>query len=45
LVDVVGNKYNRAVFYKGDLFHASLDYFGRDLQDGRLFQTFFFNTK
>ena len=45
LVDVVGNKYNRAVFYKGDLFHASLDYFGRALYDGRLFQTFFFNTK
>jgi len=44
-VDTVGNKYNRAVFYKGDLFHASLDYFGKDLQDGRLFQTFFFNTK
>ena len=45
LIDQVGNKYNRAVFYKGDLFHASMDYFGRDLQDGRLFQTFFFNTK
>lgn len=45
LVDVVGNKYNRAVFYKGDLFHASLDYFGKDINDGRLFQTFFFNTK
>tara|TARA_Y100000287_G_C14043867_1_gene267687 strand:- start:9 stop:584 length:576 start_codon:yes stop_codon:yes gene_type:complete len=44
-VDTVGNKYNRAVFYKGDLFHASLDYFGHDLYDGRLFQTFFFNTK
>jgi len=45
LIDMVGNKFNRAVFYKGDLFHASMDYFGRDLQDGRLFQTFFFNTK
>lgn len=45
LVDVVGNKYNRAVFYKGDLFHASLDYFGRSLYNARLFQTFFFNTK
>ncbi len=45
LVDVVGNKYNRAVFYKGDLFHASLDYFGKNMHDGRLFQTFFFNTK
>lgn len=45
LVDVVGNKYNRAVFYKGDLFHASLDYFGKSLHNARLFQTFFFNTK
>ena len=45
LIDQVGNKYNRAVFYRGDLFHASMDYFGKDLQDGRLFQTFFFNTK
>ena len=45
LIDQVGNKYNRAVFYKGDLFHASMDYFGRDIHDGRLFQTFFFNTK
>ena len=25
LIDQVGNKYNRAVFYKGDLFHASMD--------------------
>ena len=45
LIDQVRNKYNRAVFYRGDLFHASMDYFGKDLQDGRLFQTFFFNTK
>jgi|TARA_B110000908_G_scaffold172432_1_gene239756 hypothetical protein len=45
LIDQVGNKYNRAVFYRGDLFHASMDYFGKDMHDGRLFQTFFFNTK
>ena len=44
LIDQVGNKYNRAVFYKGDLFHASMDYFGNDKNNGRLFQTFFFNT-
>lgn len=43
--DVVGNKYNRLVIYRGDLFHASLDYFGNDLSNGRLFQTFFFNTE
>ena len=45
LIDQVGNKYNRAVFYRGDLFHASMDYFGKNMRDGRLFQTFFFNTK
>ena len=45
VVDRVGNVYNRLVLYHGDLFHASLDYFGRDINDGRLFQTFFFNTK
>ena len=42
---MVGNVYNRLVLYRGDLFHRSLDYFGKDKNDGRLFQTFFFNTK
>lgn len=45
LMDVVGNVYNRLVIYRGDLFHMSLDYFGSDRYDGRLFQTFFFNTE
>ena len=40
----VGNIFNRLVIYNGDYFHTSLDYFGRDKYDGRLFQTFFFNT-
>ena len=44
LFDVVGNRYNRLVIYRADLFHASLDYFGSTPEDGRLFQTFFFNT-
>jgi hypothetical protein len=44
LFDRIGNKYNRLIIYRGDLFHASLDYFGDNLQNGRLFQTFFFNT-
>ncbi len=44
MIDRVGNKYNRLVIYRGDLFHAALDYFGSDRNDGRLFQTFFFNT-
>lgn len=45
LFDTIGNKYNRLVIYRGDLFHASLDYFGDSLENGRLFQTFFFNTE
>ena len=45
LVDRIGNVYNRLILYRGDLFHSSLDYFGRDKEDGRLFQTFFFNTE
>jgi hypothetical protein len=45
MVDVVANKFNRLVLYRGDLFHSSLDYFGTDKYDGRLFQTFFFNTE
>lgn len=45
LFDRIGNKYNRLIIYRGDLFHASLDYFGSTPYDGRLFQTFFFNTE
>lgn len=45
LFDVIGNKYNRLVIYRGDLFHASLDYFGDRRENCRLFQTFFFNTE
>jgi hypothetical protein len=43
--DRVGNKYNRLIIYRGDLYHASLDYFGNSNETGRLFQTFFFNTE
>jgi hypothetical protein len=45
MVDRIGNVYNRLIIYRGDLFHVSLDYFGKDINDGRLFQTFFFNTE
>ena len=45
MTDRLANVYNRLVIYRGDYFHASLDYFGRDQYDGRLFQTFFFNTE
>ena len=37
--------YNRLILYKGDMFHTSLKYFGTDKYDGRLFQTFFFDTE
>lgn len=45
MTNFVGNVYNRLILYRGDMFHTSLDYFGRDLYDGRLFQTFFFDTE
>lgn len=45
LFDKIGNKYNRLILYRGDLFHASIDYFGDNKMNGRLFQTFFFNTE
>jgi hypothetical protein len=45
LFDRIGNKYNRLILYRGDLFHASLDYFGDKPENCRLFQTFFFDTE
>jgi len=45
LVDVIGNKYNRLVLYRSNMFHSSMNYFGSGPEDGRLFQLFFFNTE
>lgn len=45
LTDVVSNKFNRLILYDATLFHKSMDYFGKNLYDGRLFQVFFFNTQ
>lgn len=45
VVDRVSNVFNRLVMYRGDQYHMSQDYFGSNLQDGRLFQTFFLNTE
>lgn len=45
MVDRIGNVYNRLVLYRGDIYHTSLDYFGSNIQDGRLFQVFFLNTE
>ena len=45
MTDYVANKYNRIVMYRGNMYHASVDYFGDNPQNGRLFQTFFFDTE
>lgn len=45
MVDRFGNVFNRLIMYRGNNFHVSLDYFGNDINDGRLFQVFFFNTE
>lgn len=45
VVDRVSNVYNRLVMYRGDNYHMSQDYFGTDINNGRLFQTFFINTE
>ena len=45
MTDKVENKYNRLILYRGDTFHQSLNYFGDNMYNGRLFQTFFFNTE
>ena len=45
MVDRVGNVFNRLILYRADNFHVSLDYFGKNLYDSRLFQVFFFNTE
>jgi hypothetical protein len=43
-LDLVANVYNRLILFRAKQFHASEMYFGNDLETGRLFQTFFFNT-
>lgn len=45
LCDIIANRYNRLVLYRSEMFHTSLDYFGHDLQTGRLFQLFFITTQ
>ena len=45
MIDRVGNVFNRLIMYRADNYHVSLDYFGKDMHDGRLFQVFFFNTE
>ena len=44
-VDKVGNVFNRLILFNSERYHMSLDYFGNSLNDGRLFQVFFFSTE
>ena len=44
MVDYVGNKYNRLVLFQGSRNHRSMEYFGENKYDGRLFQLWFFDT-
>jgi hypothetical protein len=41
-VDDVGNVFNRVILARGDLPHSGAAGWGEGLEDGRLFQTFFF---
>lgn len=43
LVDTVGNVYNRLVLFDAKLIHAASEYFGNNVNNGRLFQLFFFD--
>ena len=45
MTDYISNRYNRLVIYPGSYFHKAAGYFGSDKYNGRLFQTFFFNTE
>lgn len=44
IVSNVGNVFNRLILFRCNQYHASLDYFGTDINDGRLIQLFFFET-
>jgi len=44
-VDVFGNVYNRLVIFDGGLIHGASTYFGSDMNDGRLWHMFFFDTE
>ena len=45
LVDRIGTVYNRMVIFNAKQYHCSLDYFGTNKENGRLFQVFFFSTE
>jgi len=43
VADRVENRYNRCVIFDSQLFHAAEGYFGDNLENARLFQTYFFD--
>lgn len=43
LADKIGNVYNRLVLWDAQMIHSASCYFGNTLEDGRLFQIFFFD--
>jgi hypothetical protein len=45
IVDKVGNVFNRLILFNSKRYHMSMDYFGTNKQDSRLFQVFFFSTE
>jgi hypothetical protein len=45
MVDRVGNVFNRLILFNATRYHMSMDYFGDNKTNGRLFQTFFFSTE
>jgi hypothetical protein len=42
-VDVAGNVFNRLVIFDGSCIHSASEYFGQDMEDGRLWHMFFFD--
>jgi hypothetical protein len=45
IVDQVGNVFNRLILFNSKRYHSSVDYFGINNDDSRLFQVFFFSTE
>ena len=42
-IDQIGNVFNRLLIYRGDIYHKSNKYFGKEIRDSRLTQVFFIN--
>jgi hypothetical protein len=45
VIDIIGNVFNRLVLYRSSQCHGANNYFGTDINDGRLIQIFFFSTE